>query len=242
MKNPALILFPVLMLTGCTTVVKYNSKSAASPAKPADYPIYIYTEIMTIPRPFEVIGTMHVGDTPFTVMRGSLDGVLKTLRQNARQKGADALQITSFASPGFTSANYRADANLLRFTDAWESVALAEVELQEYLNNNQQTLDPIEGIWFGKDPAQSRIGIMKNSSKPRRDFIAFILNTRNPSWRNGDKKMDITRAERRGVYRLDYYLEDYQGKKAVISLAGPSANRFVVRLPDDSEAIIFSRE
>ena len=242
MKNPALFLFPVLMLTGCTTVTKYEAKTTAGPAKPVDYPIYVYTEKMKVPRPFEIIGTMHVGDTPFTVMGGSLEGVLKTLRENARQKGADALQITSFEAPDFASAHYRAGANFLRFTDTWESVALSEEELRTYFRTNGQTLDPIEGIWSGNDMVQSRIIIMKNSSKPGRDFIAFILNTKNPSWQRGDKKMDVSRGERQGVYRADYYLDDYQGKKVAFTLRGPPADRFVIQMSDDSFPIIFSRE
>jgi len=241
MKNPALFLFPVLVLTGCT-VVKYDSKAVAGPAKPADHPIYVYTEKMKIPRQFEIIGTMHVGHTPFTMMGGSLEGELKTLREHARKKGADALQITSVESPGFTTANYRVDARFLRFTDAWESVSLPEDELQAYLRTNRQTLDSIEGIWTGNDPMQSRIAIMKETSRPGRDFIAFILSTKNTAWHNGDKKMDVVRGERPGVYRADYYFDDYRAKKAAITLRGAPAGRFVVHMPDDSDPIIFSRE
>jgi hypothetical protein len=241
MKNPALFLFPVLMLTGCTTV-KYEPKTAAGPAKPADYPIYVYTEKMKVPRPFEIIGTMRVGDTPITMIGGSLEAVLKTLRQNARQKGADALRLTAVNEPGFTSANYRVDANFLRFTDAWESVSLSEDELRAYFRTNGQTLDPIEGIWFVNDAPQSRVAIMKNSSKPGRDFVAFILNTKNPSWRRGDKKMDIASGERQGVYRGDYYLDDYQGKRVAFTLRGTPASSFVLQMSEESYPIVFSRE
>jgi len=242
MRNPALLLFPVLLFAGCTTVAKYEAKTAAAPAKPADYPIYIYTKEMDVPRPFEIIGTMRVGDTPFTVMGGSLEGVMKTLQQNARQKGADALQLTHVKSPSFTSANYNADANFLRFTDTWETVSLSEEELRAYFRANAQTLDPIEGIWTGTDPAQSRIGIMKNNSKRGRDFIALILNTQNPSWRSGDKKMDLARGERQGVYRGNYYFDDYQRKGVAFTLRGSPAVEFVIQMSDDSFPIIFSRE
>ena len=242
MKNPSMLLIPMFMLTGCTTVTKYESKSAAGSAKPEDYPIYIYTELMKVPRPFEIIGTMHVGDTPFTVMGGSLEGVVKKLRENARKKGADAVQLVSIESPDFLSAHYRADANFLRFTDTWESVALPEDELSAYLRTNGQSLDPIEGIWLGNDPAQSRIAIVKNSSKPGRDFVAIILNTRNPTWQRGDRKMDLVRGERQGVYRGDYYFDDYHGKSVAFIFRGPPANIFILQMPGDSPPIIFTRE
>ena len=242
MKKFALILFPVLLLAGCTTVAKYEPKSAAGPAKPAGYPIYVYTEQMKVPRPFEIIGTMRVSDTPFTVMGGSLEGVLEKLRQNAREKGADAVRLKSVKEPGFTSANYGAEADFLRFTDAWESVALREAELLAYFRTNRQTLDPIEGIWSANDPVQSRIAIVKNSSKPGRDFIAIILSTRNPTWQGGDRKIDIVRGERQGVYRGDYYFDDYQGKRVAFTLRGPPANRFVIQKTDESAPIIFTRE
>jgi hypothetical protein len=240
-RNPALFLFLIGMFTGCTTA-KYESKTAAGPAKPADYPIYVYTEKMKIPRAFEIIGTMRVGDTPVTVIGGSLEAVLKKLRENARKKGADALQLLSVEPPGFTSANYRMQADFLRFTDEWESVALRDDELLAYFRTNGQALDPIEGIWTGNDPVQSRVAIVKNSSKPGRDFIAFILNTRNPTWRRGDRKMDIGRGERPGVYRGNYYLDDYQGKRVAFILPGKPANRFVLQLTEEKSPIVFIRE
>src|SRR5882672_4550545 len=107
MKHSVLILFPILLITGCSTVTKYDSKTTAGPAKPADYPICVYAEGARVPRPSEIIGTMHVGDTPFTVFGGSLEGVMKTLRQNAREKGADAFQLTTLRSPEFQTPNYR---------------------------------------------------------------------------------------------------------------------------------------
>ena len=242
MKNPTLILFPVLLLAGCTTVAKYEPKSAGGPAKPVGYPIYVYNEQTKVPRPFEIIGTMQVGDTPFTVMGGSLEGVLKKLQQNAREKGADAVKLKSVQEPGFTSANYGAEADFLRFTDTWESVALLDDELAAYFRDHGQSLDPIEGVWSGNDPARSRIAIVKNSSKPGRDFVAIILSTRNPTWQRGDRKMDIVRGERPGIYRGNYYLDDYQGKRVAFTLRGPPGYGFAIRMSEEDPPIIFVKE
>lgn len=242
MKNLALYLLSVLLFAGCSTVTTYDSKTDAGPAKPSDYPIYVYTEKVEIPRPSEVIGNMHVGDTPFTMKGGSLNAVLDTLRENARKKGADALKITSIETPGFSSGNFKVDAKFLRFTDSWESVGLSKEQVLAYFKNNEKTLDPIEGIWFENFPVQSRIAIMKNTSKAGRDFIAFIIGTRNPSWRIGDKKMDITRGERSGVYRIDYYLDDYEKKGAVLTLSGTPADKLIVHMPDDAGFIQYTKE
>jgi len=242
MKNPFLILCAAGLLAGCTTVKNYESETAAGPAKPVDYPIYVYSKDMKVPRPFELIGTMRVSDTPFTVFGGSLEDVLNTLRQNAREKGADALQLTSVQSPEFQTAHYRVDASFLRFTDAWESIAISEEEMHAYLRTNAQNLDPIEGVWIGSDPMRSRLGIRQNRSKPGRDFVALVLSSKNPTWHSGDKKLDILRGERPGVYRGNYYLEDYQVEKVAFTLRVPPANRFVIQTDEESVPIIFIRE
>jgi len=242
MKQSALVLLPLLLFAGCKTVVTYDAKLDAGPAKPEDHPIYVYTEKNDVPRSSEIIGHMHVGDTLLTTRGGSIAAEVKTLQENARQKGADAVKITSIETPDVSTANFRMDADFLRFTDKWESVGLSNEAVLAYFKNNAKTLDPIEGVWIASDPMQSRIGIMKSTSKAGRDFIAFVLDPKNPTWRNGDKKMDITLGERRGVYRIDFYLDDYTKKGAVITFAGAAADRFVVNMADDAGFLFFTRE
>ncbi len=241
MKTSPSLACLLLMITGCSTAVKYDQKLASSPPKPADYPICVYAENTRVPRPFEVIGTMHVSDKPFTVFGGTLDGVVTTLRENARQKGADAVQLTTLKTPEFSTPHYRADANFLRFTDPWDSVAVTEEELRAYFKSQAATLDPIEGIWLVNDPSQSRVGIMQNSSKPRRDFIAFILDTKNLSWHPGDKKLDLARGERPGVYRGRFYLDDYQGVNIAFVFRVPPGNQIVVPTTEGRPPLILTR-
>jgi hypothetical protein len=119
---------------------------------------------------------------------------------------------------------------------------VSEEELLAYYRTNAENLDPIEGIWLGNDTAQSRVGIMKNSSRPRRDFIAFILGTKNPAWQKGDKKLDLARGERPGVYRGKYYQDDYQGINLAFVLRAPPANRFVIQVSDDDPPVTFTRQ
>lgn len=240
MNRLKLILF-ALLLAGCSTTTKYEAKAPGGEARPAKYPIYIYTENVKVPRAFEIIGTMRVSDTPFTVMGGSLEKVLNKLRDNARTKGADALQIKAIRKPDFLSPNYGAEAHFLRFTDQWESLALTKEGLEAYFQTNRAALDPIEGLWSGSDTAQSRVVILKNNSKPGRDLVALIVGTKNPSWQTGDKKMDLARGERPGVYRGNYYQDDYQAKQVAFTLRGSATNRIVLQLSEDGEFTVFNR-
>lgn len=241
MKCSALCMLAGVLLLGCTTTARYETKAPDGPAKPADYPIYVYEEGASVPRPYEVMGTMHIGDTPFTVMGGSLDSVVNKLLQAARQKGADAVQLISVRSPEFTTAHFRADANFIRFTNVWESLPLTAEYLQVYFKTNAAALDPIEGIWHASDRVQSRVAIVKNHSKPGREFIAVILNTRNRGWRNGDKKADLRRGERPGVYRGTYYRDDYTEDRVAVTMRLSATNRFTVSR-GEQEPVVFVRE
>ncbi len=237
-----ILLFSVAGLVGCSTTAKYEAKLPGGPAKPEEYPIYIYTQDMKLPRSFEVMGTMKVSDTPFTVTGGALEDVLKKLRQKAREQGADALQMRKIREPGFVSANYGAEADFLRFTDTWESIPATEEQIRAYFQTNAAALDPIEGIWMGNDPMQSRLAIVKNTSKPKREFVAIILSSRNKSWQPGDKKLDLARGERPGVYRGVYHLEDYRPWQVAFALRGTPANRFFLQMPDEATPVFYSRE
>ena len=224
----------------CAIVLLAGSKLPAGDPKPDDYPIYVYTEDVIVPRPSEVIGTMNVGDTPFTVMGGSVESVMNKLMNNARKKGADAVQVTSIKKPNFLRPNHGADANFLRFTDTWESISLSQAELKDYFKTTTQ-LDPIEGIWRASDRVQTRVAILKNNSRPEREFIAVILETKNATWKAGDKRADIRRGERAGVYRGSYYRDDYLEKKVVVRMQLPAANQFAVSV-DGTDPLVFVRE
>lgn len=242
MKNLFLLLFLSGALAGCGTVKNYDAKLEAGPAKAADYPIYLYPEKIPVPRPYEVVGTMTVRDTPLTVFGGSFEGEVDALRKRARKVGADAIRLTSVQQPDFLHAKYRVEANLIRFTNIWESVALTEGELRAYFHTNAAMLDPIEGIWLANDVMQCRVGIMKNNSRAGRDFIAFILNTANQTWQHGDKKLDLTSGERAGVYRGAYYLEDYRRLGVAFTLQGSRTNQFGFQLSEDGFPTVFSKE
>jgi hypothetical protein len=235
-----LLLVPLLfLLDGCGTTKTYTANLPAGPAKPPDYPIPVYNINMRLPRPCQLIGKLAIGDTQLTMFGGSMPGVMKTIMETAHEKGADVVVLTSVKSPEFESAHYRMEANLLRYADTWETNGMSENDFLAYLRQHQQTLDPIEGIW--SDGSPDRIGIIRNASKPGRDFIAFMLNVELPSWQAGYKKMDLARVDRPGAYSLKYYRDDFGMVKTTILLDHNRAFSFMIITDDKADEVTFTK-
>jgi hypothetical protein len=229
----------IFLLAGCSTTKTYTPKLAAGPAKPADYPIPIYNEDMRIPRPTELIGQFSIGDTPLTMFGGSMKGVMKTLMDTAHEKGADVVELISIKQPDFESASYRVEANLLRYADNWETVTISENDFLIYLQKNSATLDPIEGIW--SDGSPDRVGIMRDKSKPGRDFIAFMLNVELPSWQKGYKKMDIAHDARPGAYSFKYYRDDFGMAKTTALLDHDRMFTFIIYTEAEASEVTYTK-
>ena len=237
-----LFLFSLLLLTGCSTTVTYQPNLAAGPAKPAGYPVPVYWKNMTIPRPCVVIGSMSVGGGQFTMFGGSVESEMKKLMQTAWQKGADVVQITSAEEPGFSRSSARLTANLLRYRDPWERIPVSAAEFAAYLQTNQQRLDPIEGVWDGYEAGPIRIGIMRNTSQPGRDFVGFILNSGNPVWREGYKKIDIQSGLQPGSYIFSYYLNNFSRRETTVVLGQKTTFSLMVPTTEEKpDFITFSK-
>jgi hypothetical protein len=228
----------ILLLTGCSTTVTYQSNLPAGPSKPAGYPIPVYPENMTVPRPCVVIGTASIGGGQFTMFGNSVESEMKKLMRAAWEKGADVVQITSTEKPGFSRSSSRLTANLLRYADTWEQVSVPAAEFAAYLKTNQQHLDPIEGVWDGYDVGPIRIGIMRNTSRPGRDFIGFILDSENPVWREGCKKIDIKRGTEPGSYIFDYYLDNFSRRETTVILGQRTTFSLMVLTSDEAPDFI----
>jgi hypothetical protein len=235
MKNLALFLFPALLLAGCGTMVSYKAKEPAGPVRPPGYPIPVYTDGMTVPRPCEVMGTVSVKNSGFTVAGGSVEDVMKDVMQRARQKGADAVQVTSIDKPDWQNPNYRVTADLLRYSDSWESMPISEDDFLAYLQKNKKSLDPIEGIWFMNGQFEDRIGIMRNASKPGRDFVGFVLNGEPLSWREGYKVMNIARGQQQGTYNLVFYLADFSQVATTVVLGNSAEFSILMQTADEDK-------
>jgi hypothetical protein len=235
----ALLLPLLLLLASCSTTKTYKPGEVTAPAKPPDYPIPLYTEDQRIPRPCQLIGVFSIGDTQLTMFGGSMKGVMMTLMETAHKKGADVVELTSIRPPDFTSANYRLEAKLLRYADTWEKVNLSEKDFLTYLQQHRQTLDPIEGIW--SDGSPDRIGIIRDHSKPGRDFIGFKLDAGLPSWHPGDKKIDVARDSRPGEYSIKYYRDDFELTKTSVRLDHNLEFNFIIRKGEEASEVIFTK-
>ncbi len=132
----------------------------------------------------------------------------------AHARGADVVQIVAIQKPGFSSGSYSVQARLLRYADVWEKVTLSESNLTAYLKKNRAMLDPIEGIWT--DGLPHKLGIVRDATKPGRDFIACILTPDLPNWQPGDKKMDIARSDTPGSYHIRYYKDDFSRSDVIV--------------------------
>jgi len=238
----ALFLLSALLLTGCSTTVTYQARLPAGPAKPEGYPIPVYTENMMVPRACVVMGTVSVGGGHFTMRGGSAEEETQKIIKAAWEKGADAVQVRSVEEPGYTSGNYRMVADLLRYADVWETVAITRRGFANYLDTHRQNLDPIEGVWDGTGSVPHRIGIIRDSSKPGRDFVGFILNTADPTWHEDYKKIDIKRGVQPGSYVMDYYLDDFSEKETTVILGQNLA--FTLNMPisdEDADTVTYTK-
>jgi hypothetical protein len=241
-RHLRLFLFLALLLTGCSTTVTYQARLPAGPAKPEGYPIPVYTENMMVPRACVMIGTVSVGGGHFTMRGGSAEEETQKIIKTAWEKGADAVQVKSVGEPGYTSGNYSMVADLLRYADVWETVAITRRSFANYLDTHGQSLDPIEGVWDGAGTVPHRIGIMRDNSKPGRDFVGFILDTANPTWHEGYKKIDIKRGVQPGSYVMDYYLEDFNEKEITVILGQNAA--FTLNMPisdEDADVVTYTK-
>lgn len=228
-----------LLLAGCTTSLHYKPATASGTTRtawPANYPVPLFMEDATLPRPATVIGTVSTSDTGFSTIGGDIQVELKKLLQLAREQGADAVQITSLQKPDYTDTNYRFKANLLHYTDTWETVNLSTAQFEAYLAANQGNLDPIEGVWDGRGAVPHYIGIMRDpANKSGRDFIGFILGTQNPAWKKGYKKMDIQHGPQPNAYSIEYYLDDFTKLTVPIDLSPDFKIKLVIKKTTDGD-------
>jgi hypothetical protein len=233
----ALTILAALAFSGCTSI-SYKSREAANAPKPDDYPIPFYSPEQTVPRPCRVIGTVTMQAGKFAIFGGSANAEMQQVMHRAHQAGADAVKLTGADKPDFANPNSRMAANLLRYTDVWETVGITQSEFQTYLRSPRQALDPIEGVWVFGGMKPHTIGIARNKEKPGREFVAFILNSTNPVWPAGTKKMDIRHGLEPGSYELTYYLGDFTPVEVPILLKHQTTFTFLLENNDEDGSMI----
>ncbi|HTQ51844.1 MAG TPA: hypothetical protein VMJ12_14125 [Candidatus Acidoferrales bacterium] len=238
-----MIICSAVLLSGCSTVVTYQPNLPPGPERKPGYPIPVYTQDKTVPRPCELIGTVSISGGYFTMRGGSAEEETERIIKIAWKKGADVARVKLVQDPGFTSASYSMEAQLLRYADTWETIPISMQSFTNYLDSHQKKLDPIEGIWEATGTNPHRIGIIRDRFQPGRDFVGFIINTTDPTWHKGYKKIDIQRGPQPGGYILDYYLEDFSKAETTVLLG--QSSRFRLNMPttdEDADIITYTRE
>ena len=111
-----LVLFFLICVGGCASNTQLNVYSQPEGSKPIGCDLEVYRDPGFIKKSFDIIASISVDDTGFTVNCG-LEKTMKTIRDNACEVGADAVLITNEKSPDIWSTCYRADAAMLVFKD-----------------------------------------------------------------------------------------------------------------------------
>ncbi len=110
------VLTLVLMgcLFGCALSESYVQNSPPLAPKPENCDVRRVMPGVPISEPFEVIGTLSLTDSWFSVACG-YGRMMKTNTDRACAVGADAIQFLTIDPPGWASTCYRSRANFLRF-------------------------------------------------------------------------------------------------------------------------------
>ncbi|HXE42417.1 MAG TPA: hypothetical protein VN516_05275 [Candidatus Baltobacteraceae bacterium] len=240
--NAVTFLFFAFAFSGCTSTVGYKSQTASGPAKPLVYPIPVYNQQQKVPRPTEIIGTVSVNAGKFTMFGGNAETEMGKIFKRAHEEGADAIKLLTIEKPDFANPHYRMKASLLRYADIWETVSLSEKDFRNYLATHAANLDPIEGIWISTGLNSHTIAIIKNDSMSGREFVGFILDSKNPVWPAGTKKIDIRRGLEAGSYILVYYLDDFERREVPIILGQKRIFRINVPRDEEDRFITYTKE
>jgi hypothetical protein len=232
--------FAALILSGCASA-SYQSNSQDNSPRPPDYPIPVYTEDESVPRPCRIIGTVAENAGKFTMFGGTSEKEMTDVMRRAHEAGADVVKFTALDKPSFSNPNFRMTAELLRYTDVWETVHISEADFEKYLKARPQALDSIEGNWISGGPDPHCIGIIRDKSRPGRDFVAFMLRSPSLAWPAGTKKMDIRRGLERSGYVLTYYVDDFAPREVPIVLKERNSFSFLLEEEEGNNLISYTR-
>jgi S1-C subfamily serine protease len=90
-----------------------------------------------------------------------------------------------------------------------EVIEKSEGDLKKYFDENQMTLDPIEGIWEEITDNKYRVGIFKNEGAGNREFVAIIIESVSSYWQPFQVKMEIRTTAYPKIYSISYYMADH---------------------------------
>ncbi len=89
-------------------------------------------------------------------------------------------------------------------------LSFSEVSFTEYLKQNNDKLQSVEGVWESDDKAY-KLGVVKDKNNPKL-FVGFLLNDRNAAWKAGKAKFEMLQIAPQ-KYITTYYYADFSSEK-----------------------------
>lgn len=216
----------VLLFLSCAPTVRYRPLQENKSKKPVDYDVIIYRQGETIKKGYSIIGKFAAGHGDFDC---GYTSQIRRAKQKARSVGGDAIQITYLGNgSGAYSYCTTLAANVIIFEDKtpldWLTKDIDEQNCRDYLDNN--TLDPIEGIWninlvvevssvktgqvgaVRDTPNAYRICIQKDLDDSY-DYVASIIESEYEEWPQGRIKAKFRRTAYPKIYDGVWFMKDY---------------------------------
>jgi V8-like Glu-specific endopeptidase len=154
---------------------------------------------MPLPQEAKQIGSIEISDTGFTT-DCSQTKVVNLARTEASKKGGHAIKITNVNEPDLASTCYRINADVYRYpifsaSEDTDQLDVSKEEINEYLEENKDDLDPVEGIWTFSEKLVSKISdgkvtndniydiaVVKSNFENRNEFDILIISSENKKW------------------------------------------------------------
>jgi hypothetical protein len=184
-----IMLISLIPLSSCTPLV-ITKLETSLPLIDTTQVIKVLGLSTDIPADAEVLGTIKIGDSGFTV-NCTYKVVLDKAKQEARKVGGNAIKITEHIPPGFSSC-HRITAKILKINNA-NTTSLIQREVGT-LNHNYAILniysDPAPGVILNYDLhlGDSIICRVKNNLKAT---IAIKMEGLNSLWAKTDARSEI---------------------------------------------------
>lgn len=121
------LLLALLACWGCTPSVTLNVISQPNPSKPIGCHIDIYRDIdiyqdpTFIKKPYDVIATMKLRDSGFSIECHRQVG-MKIIRDEACMVGGDAVILSQEKNPDAWSTCYRADVSIIAYKNKEDEI------------------------------------------------------------------------------------------------------------------------
>lgn len=219
--TPVALITAIIVLASCTPAIQKNiSSDYEQEVQPQD--IAVFKPDMVLPEDAQKIGSIEIGDTGFTT-DCSLTKVVNLAREKASQQGAHAIKLTNVNEPDLASTCYRINAYAYRYptfnaSEDTERLDITEKEVNKYLEDNKDHLDPIEGIWSLSGNIQTKysdeeinkknryeLAIIKKNFESNREFSIIIISSEREAWNKTGLVKGVAEATAYGdIYEIDW--------------------------------------